>query len=80
MLFSYYYGVDCAEPKNEQFCINKLKELTTEYRNRILAKQPDYENKPQKREGRSDESRKKSSEGQKRAIERKKNESKKSSE
>lgn len=73
MLFSNYYGVDCAEPKNEQFCINKLEELTMEYRNRFLAKQPDYENKPQKRPPRSDESRKNSSEGQKRAIEQKKN-------
>ncbi len=80
MLFSRHYKIDCTEPENKQFCINKLKELTMEYRNRVLAKHPDYENKPQKRKPRSDESRQKSSEGQKEAIERKKNECKKSSE
>ena len=80
MLFSKYYGIDCTEPKSKQFCINFLKELTMDYRKEFLAKHPDYENKPQKRKPRSDESRQKSSEGQKEAIERKKNECKKSSE
>ena len=78
MLFNNYYGIDCTKPENKQECINKLKELTVSYREKILVKQQDYENKPRKRKERSDESRKKSSEGQKRAIEQKKNERKSS--
>lgn len=75
MLFNSCYAIDCTKPENKKECIKKLKELTMEYRNRFLAKRPDYENKPQKRKPRSDESRKNSSEGQKRAIEQKKNKS-----
>ena len=80
MLFIDYYGMDCTDPKKADQCISLLTTLTKEFRSRFLTKQSDYNNKPQKRKPRSDESRKKSSEGQKRAIERKKNESKKTSE
>lgn len=78
--FQDYYQIDCTYPKNRSTCIKKMAELTKEYRLRLLSKSSEYAYKPQKRKGRSVESRKKSSEGQKRAIERKKNESTKSSE
>lgn len=71
MLFSNY-GIDCTNPDNDKKCISLLTTLTKEFRSRVLSKQSDYNSKPQKRKTRSDESRKKSSEGQKRAIEQKK--------
>ena len=79
-LFLHYDGIDSSDPKNRQKCVNILADLTDDYRLRFLSKHSDYAHKPQKRKGRSVESRNNSSEGQKRAIERKKNESMKGSE
>ena len=79
-LFLHYDGIDSGDPKNRQKCVNILAELTSDYRLRFLSKHSDYAHKPQKRKGRSVESRNNSSEGQKRTIERKKNESMKGSE
>ena len=79
-LFLHYDGIDSSDPKNRQKCVNILAELTSDYRLRFLSKHSDYAHKPQKRKGRSVESRNNSSEGQKRTIERKKNESMKGSE